>query len=56
MIQIRNLNELLMSIGIASATLPEGNVIRAVVGTLSASDPEIGDCQTFALVPGPRRQ
>ncbi len=39
-------------IKLSATTIAENNLVNAMVGTLSATDPDIGDTFTYTLVPG----
>ncbi|MDB5337325.1 MAG: hypothetical protein JWN70_2944 [Planctomycetaceae bacterium] len=39
-------------ITLSATTIAENNLVNAMVGTLSATDPDIGDTFTYTLVPG----
>jgi VCBS repeat-containing protein len=45
-----NVNEAPTDISLSNAAVPQGTAIGAVVGALSASDPDAGDTATFTLV------
>jgi ELWxxDGT repeat protein len=47
-----NVNGAPVDIELSSTSIAENNAANAVVGTLSASDPDIGDTFTFSLVDG----
>lgn len=50
---LRPQNRAPTDISLSSNAIPRDNAIGAVIGTLSASDPDSGDRHTFSLVNGP---
>jgi hypothetical protein len=51
-VSITNVNEVPTGITLSATTLAENSAANATVGTLSASDPDLGDTHAFSLVPG----
>lgn len=45
-------NESPTSISLSASSLTEGNAVNAVIGTLSATDPDVGDTITFSVLLG----
>lgn len=45
-------NESPTSISLSASSLTEGNAVNAVIGTLSATDPDVGDTVTFSVLLG----
>jgi uncharacterized protein YggE len=51
-ITVNNLNEAPTELSLSNATVAEDVVLGTVVGTLSTTDPDVGDTYTYALVAG----
>jgi hypothetical protein len=51
-ITVTNVNEAPTDIALSKSTVPENAAVGTTVGTLSATDPDVGDTRTFALVAG----
>jgi len=51
-ISILNANEMPSSISLSASSIMENNALNAVIGTLSAVDPDVGDSVSFSIVSG----
>ena len=51
-VAVTDVNEAPSDIALSAASLAENNAIGAVIGTLTATDPDAGDSVTYALVAG----
>lgn len=51
-ISVLNENEMPSSISLSATSIQEGNAVGAVIGLLSAGDPDVGDSVSFAVVSG----
>ena len=49
---VTNVNEAPTSLALSNALIAENNAVGAVIGTLSATDPDAGDSLTYSLVAG----
>jgi hypothetical protein len=51
-ISVTNVNEAPTNITLSASSITENNAVNAVIGTLSVTDPDVGDSVTFSIISG----